>query len=65
MTATATRPSNPQLIPMTMAQPVDRPEGGAELEGEDEGVEEGVEGGAVVVAGQVVEFSWEGRKSKT
>ena len=53
MTVRDTRPSNPKMIPMAMAPPIDRPDdvatGGAE--------EEGVEGGAVVVAGQVVEFS--------
>ena len=37
---------------------------GVDKGGEEERVEEGVEGRAVVVAGQVVEFSWEEGKSK-
>ena len=56
--AATTRPSNPKTIPMAMAAPVDRPEGGAEGAEEEE-----VEGGTGVVAGQVV-VSWEGDKSK-
>ena len=45
MAATATRPSNPEMTPMAMAPPVDRPDGGAEV---------------VAATGQAVEFSWEG-----
>ena len=37
---------------------------GVDKGGGEERVEEGVEGRAVVVAGQVVEFSWEEGKSK-
>ena len=51
------------MTPMAMAPSVDKPGEGTEGVAEEEAEGETVEEEGVVVAGQVIKFSWKGRRS--